>query len=258
MKKNTLLLTATIVPTARGNVTRRSEPAIRRTDYENTLRFYLNLSNNTFDQIIFCENSGADLTSLKLIVKNENPYGVDVLFHSSIADCNPEYGKGHSELQMMDRVFIDFIEQDNGSRVYWKLTGRIKIKNIERLLIKAPKQFEFYIDMRLVPKWLTFFGNDHWADTRIIGFTQEGYRKHLLNKKSIVGTPGNSYIVEYALFQDLMNSYLSGEPLIPRFNIQPVMVGVGAESLKNYNDIPSRLKNFIRSLTRIVFPKLWL
>lgn len=256
--KNTLLLTSTIIPTAEANITRRSNPDIRRADYEDALRFYLNLSNKAFDQIIFCENSGADLTSLELIAKNENPNSVDVLFHSSVSDCNPDYGKGHSELLMMDRVYNDFIEQNNESRVYWKITGRIKIKNIEKLIIKAPANFEIYIDIRLVPKWLTFFGNDHWADTRIIGFTNKGYRKYLLNKKSIVGTPDNSYIVEYALFQSLMNSYDSGEPVLPRFNVQPVMVGVGAESLKNYNDFPSRLKNVVRSFSRCIMPKLWL
>ena len=258
MKSNTLLLTSTIIPNAKGNVTRRSDPKLRLADYENTLRFYLNLNQKMYDQIIFCENSGADLSSLELISKNENPFDIDVVFHSSMADCNPEFGKGHSELQMMDRAFIDIIKGASQERVYWKLTGRIKIQNIERLLRKAPKNFEVYIDMRLVPEWLTFFGNDHWADTRIIGFTSRGYEKHFLNKKDFVGTPGNKIVVEYALFPSLMEKYLSGEPIIPRFNIQPIMIGIGAESLKNYNDIPSRLKNVIRSITRIFMPKLWL
>ena len=66
------------------------------------------------------------------------------------------------------------------------------------------------------------------------------------------------FVVEEALFSVYLDAWKRGEAIVPRFVVQPVMIGVGAESNKDYNDLPSRLKNFVRRMTRRFAPSLWL
>ena len=245
------------------NVTRLADPAVRRAQYEAALRFYLSRPGGMIDGILFCENSDADLSSLEVIARDENPAGIPVRFFSQKADCPAEYGKGHSELQLMDRAWEAEIRGKAESSRWWKITGRLEIANIETLIATAPKDFEIYLDLRMVPGVLRFFGTDRWADTRIIAFTPEGYRKHLLGMKRVVGTPdhavmANHHVPELSLFPYLLASWEAGEGVAPRFTRQPVMIGVGAESLKQYNDLNARTKNLVRSAARRLAPSLWL
>jgi hypothetical protein len=243
---------------AGANVTLRADPALRLKDYEEALKFYLAHHGGQIHGILFCENSGADLSSLKQIADSDNPAKIPVHFFSALSDCPPEYGKGHSELTLMDRAYDTFVKDEPESTRFWKITGRLQILNIGRLIARAPASAELYLDLRFVPRPLRFFGTDRWAETRIIGFTAKGYRLHLLNKRQIVGTPDHEFVVERALFPGLMQALERGDRITPRFNLQPIMVGIGAESLKDYNDMPSRIKNMVRRFTRRFVPSLWL
>lgn len=256
--RNIILLTGTIRPTVDAFSTRRSDPSVRLRDYERALRFYLGLGKGVIDGIVFCENSGADLSSLEAIARSQNPDQLPVQFVQAVSDCPPDYGKGHAELLLMDRAYAQAIQGQPETTRFWKITGRLIIENIAELIATAPTGLELYIDMRLVPKALRAFGVDRWADTRIIGFTPEGYRKHLLDKRQIVGTPGAIFVVEEALFPVYLDAWQRGAAIVPRFAIQPVMIGVGADSNKDYNDLSSRVKNGVRRFTRRVLPSLWL
>jgi len=256
--QNIILLTATIRPMADNYSTARFDPDIRRRDYEQALRFYLGLGKGVIDGILFCENSDADLASLEAIAKTENLDRIPVHFVRALSDCPPDYGKGHAELTLMDTAYEQAIKDQLETTRYWKITGRLIIRNIAALIRTAPAKFDLYIDLRLVPGVLRGLGMDKWADTRIIGFTPEGYRKHILDKRQIVGTPGHVFVVEEALFPVYLDGWKKGEAIVPRFAVQPVMIGVGAESNKDYNDLPSRLKNLARRFTRRFVPSLWL
>ena len=158
----------------------------------------------------------------------------------------------------MDKAYAQAIQGQPETTRYWKITGRLIISIMAALIRTAPASFQLYIDLRLVPPVLRGFGMDRWADTRIIGFTPEGYRNYILDKRQIVGTPGHVFVVEEALFPVYLDLWQRGEAIVPRFAVQPVMLGVGAESNKNYNDLPSRLKNLVRRATRRFAPSLWL
>ena len=256
--KNIILLTATIRPMADNFSTARCDPGVRRRDYEQALRFYLGLGTGVVDGILFLENSDADLSSLEAIAKTDNPDKIPARFIQALSDCPPDYGKGHAELTLMDKGYAEAIKGQPETTRYWKVTGRLIIQNIAALIRTAPPAFQLYIDLRLVPRALRGFGTDKWADTRIIGFTPEGYRKHILDKRQIVGTPDHVFVVEEALFPVYLDAWKAGAAIEPRFAVQPVMIGVGADSNKNYNDLPSRLKNSVRRMTRRYAPSLWL
>ncbi|PRY21799.1 hypothetical protein CLV78_10870 [Aliiruegeria haliotis] len=256
---STLVMTATIVPAAGAGVTLRADPGLRRRDYEDALRFYLGVRSSALSRIIFCENSGADLSTLREIAETANPLGKQVEFLSFVSDTPEEYGKGHSELDMLDRAYEAFFGDLADTEKYWKVTGRLIIENIAELIETTPADMDFCIDIRSVPHIGNLLGTNDWADTRIIAFTSRGYRDYLLGKKSVVGTPdGVSYTVELALFPDYIEAQGRDPRFYPRFRVQPVMHGVGAESGKDYNDLPSRAKGYLRRVSRRYAPALWL
>lgn len=259
MAKNILLMTATITPSSDPSCnTMRADPDLRRKDYEDALRFYLNLSSNKIDGILFCENSGADLGSLREIAEKENPRAIPVELFSTVCDAPEGVGKGHAELLLMDRAFEKHIAEADRSTRFWKITGRLIIRNLSDLIASAPDDFWVYIDLRLFPDFLRAFGANRWADTRIFSFTPDGYRKYFLGKREVVGTPGHPLAVELALFDGLFETYEAGGPLVPRFQTQPIISGVCAGTLKDYDDLAGQTKNLARLFARKVAPSLWI
>ena len=256
--RNVLLLTATIIPATLTGQTRIDDPDVRRGQYEDALRFYLALPRGLFSEVLFCENSGADLESLRAIADGANPSGAAVRFLSFVSDTPREYGKGHSELDILDRAWDLHVRHYPETTLVWKVTGRLRIANMAALVRSAPDGARVYLDLRLVPRPLRVFGVDRWADTRILAFSPSGYERYLLGKKMLVGTRPESTIVELELFPVFMEGLKEDARLHPRFRVQPVMVGVGAQSLKRYDDFPSRMKNRVRRLARRYIPGLWL
>lgn len=252
-------MTATIQPMVVGkSAALRADPEVRRADYEQALKFYLSRPKGSIDRILFIENSASDLGSFKHIAETENPGNIPVDFFQAASDCPPEYGKGHSELLLMDRAYHAHIASAGTETRFWKVTGRLRIPQIEELIDSAPSEADIYIDMRLVPPFLKALGTDQWADTRLVAFTPEGYRKHFLDLRHQVGTPGNKHVLELVLFPRLLAAYRNGEGIAPRFRVQPVFQGIGATSLKHYDAFPERIKSRIRAVSRRITPKLWL
>lgn len=256
---NVIVMTATIQPMVIGkSAALRADPAIRRADYEQALKFYLSRPRGLIDRILFLENSASDLGSLKHIADTENPRGIPVEFFQAVSDCPPEYGKGHAELLLLDRAYHAHVADTDPNTRFWKVTGRLTIPQIEDLIDSAPSNAAIYIDMRLVPSFLRALGTDKWADTRLVAFTPEGYQKYFLDLREQVGTPGNQHVLELVLFPRLLTAYQEGDPIEPRFRVQPVFQGIGATSLKNYDALPERVKSNIRAISRRIAPRLWL
>src|SRR5258708_40223489 len=89
-----LLLTATIDP-GRTYMVTRNDPLTRLGDYEHSLGTWL--ASGSVDKIVFYENSGYDLSSLKKIaLQFPNREGG---FHSILGNqAGPTKGKGYAEL----------------------------------------------------------------------------------------------------------------------------------------------------------------
>jgi hypothetical protein len=68
MKPSLLVLTATITPPDNVPNLKRSNPTLRRNDYFEALKHYLELSDKVVDRI-FIENSQSDLSDLQELAK---------------------------------------------------------------------------------------------------------------------------------------------------------------------------------------------
>jgi hypothetical protein len=252
-----LLLTANIKPNPRIYNTARFDPVLRRRDYEQALKFYLGC--NTFESIVFVENSGADLTSLQRIV-DEAMHDKKVEFISFVSPCPPERGKGYAELQMIDHAF-QTSEHLSGQTIC-KITGRLIVRNIEKLASTMPPGKSLYCDLRSLHRFnhaLKLLGKSavsaitQFMETRVFFCTPDLYRNHFMGTYEQVA----SYeMLENHMFRVAFRS-INRSHICPRFYIQPIFSGIAGSSNRDYQDAKYKVKQYVRSLLRWAAPFLW-
>lgn len=123
---NTLLITATIKPLVK---VKYSDPEIRSEEYRRNLIRYIR--DTDFDRIIFAENSGYpfDVSALRSLAAE---YGKElfVLDLSASADTTTmSTGEANLMRQALDQC--GFL---NDNDAIWKVTGRVYIRNANRIL----------------------------------------------------------------------------------------------------------------------------
>jgi hypothetical protein len=55
--------------------------------------------------------------------------------------------------------------------VLWKVTGRLRVLNLEKLIATAPERYDFYCDLRSVPLIGERLGGNHWMELRTFSCT---------------------------------------------------------------------------------------
>ena len=214
-----LLLTATITPMANLPAFARSDPVARLRDYEAAFDFYLGLlATGQVERIIFAENSLSDVCSL---VQKAETAGLRqrVQFVSfGGLDFPPERGRGYGEFRMVDRAIEEsgFIQESPGVTV-WKCTGRYVIRNIDRIIAKAPRQFDIYCHCRNYPYRL--------AELYLIGWNLRGYRAVISGMADSISAdhlPAGGYTHE-VLFRRLIDGARGWVSVAPRFADVPLI-----------------------------------
>lgn len=127
-----ILLTATIEP---GNVPflKRADPEVRRRDYRDA--FVRWLAAPLANPIVFCENSGADLSDFEELARTRRGRApVEILSFRGQRDVNRK-GKGYGELRIIEhalaasRLIAD-------APLVMKVTGRLYVANAAAILTR--------------------------------------------------------------------------------------------------------------------------
>lgn len=159
----TLLLTACIEVQNKALV-KRNDTESRLRDYQMSLRKWLT-KQDSIKNIVFVDNSGYSLDSLKEIAKKENPYNKNVEFLSFLykpeqdADISLgelliiDYGLKHSTLLSLADRFV-------------KVTGRIFIRNIDNIVDGLEEDFHAVS---------SFSENLCYVDSVIVAFDKKLY-----------------------------------------------------------------------------------
>ena len=143
------MLTATINPSANIPNLARRDPAMRRVDYEKSLSFYVTLLGRCFDAIVVCENSGADLSSLRAIAGKAGCAGQVEFVSFTAPEIPPDYGRAYGEMLLIDHALKNAENlRDQERQIVWKCTGRYMIRNLERLVVDQPREFDLYCHKR--------------------------------------------------------------------------------------------------------------
>lgn len=171
-----VLLTACIHPGAVIALERR-DPAIRLEDYRRALEKWVRVRG--VDGIVFCENSGADISGLEAIVRAAPEQGPTVEFLSfNGQDFDPSLGKGYGEMRII-RHAVEHSELIARSKLIIKVTGRLFVPNIESIAKSATRieGIDLLCDLRQ---------NLTSADSRVFCATRTFLQNYLLAYADIV------------------------------------------------------------------------
>jgi hypothetical protein len=166
MRKTVLLLTATIDPGDTVMVARR-DPAVRLADYQHALRRWI--TSGVACDMVVCENSGSDLTSLREIAKG---FFGNVEFVSYSGNASGAIrGKGHAEMEMIRHV-LGASKLLAGAEIILKCTGRLAVRNAAKIL-QGTSRGDFDV-------MCTLKRNLSFADSRLFAATPRFINEYLL------------------------------------------------------------------------------
>lgn len=182
-----LLLTATIDPRNCFYV-KRSDPRVRLDDYKSALRRWL--GDTRIEKIIFCENSGFDLSELDTIATTENRHGKAIALLSYTAEEQGHRGKGYGEMGIIKFALSNSTLADRD--MILKVTGRYYITNISNILssiskeedadviTSKPRHNETWVDSECYCATKYFMGNYFCRRQEEIDGSQRVYIEHVL------------------------------------------------------------------------------
>lgn len=238
--KNYLLMTATVTPPSISQpYLTRTDPILRLKDYIEAFEFYLNDNITNIDGIIFVDNSNHPLEEIKLIAKNyRGPKEIEILSFYGL-DYPMEYSRGYGELKLIEYAFehSKLIKNMTDSDRFWKVTGRLKVLTINKLIKRAPRYFELCADFR--------YRRDQ-VDTRLIAFNIIGYKKYIYGRLDEM----SGLIIEFWLFNKLVPllGTKDGEGILTEFRVVPKFDGFAGYQSLNYMAPKQRLIYFVRSV----------
>lgn len=252
-RRTLIVMTATITPAQGIGNSVRVDPALRLSEYLEAFRHYASLPDELVQGILFLENSGHDLTPFRELQRTLGTRK-QIEFLSTSTDYPAEKGKGYGEFLMLDQGMSHLRAQGwPGDTQVWKVTGRLIVKNMARMVRQAPPAFALYADFRHVPVLGSRLGGNEWLELRLVAFSLDGYDRHFR------GHYGDGYVIERAFF-DRLFPLVQTRPqgVHPRFRTQPELEGFSGYSNKSYSSLEYRMKGAIRSLTRTALPFLWI
>jgi len=156
-KEVVILLTAT-VDVRDVSFMDRQDADVRLNDYKQALRLWLKTPDSF--SLVFCENSGYDLSEIVQIVEECNPYNKQVeLLSFDDNNYSRELGKGYGEIRTIAYA-INHSKILKLDALIVKVTGRYYIQNIGSIItgLSQMSESDSYCDLSR---------NLSWADTRI-------------------------------------------------------------------------------------------
>jgi hypothetical protein len=256
-KKNQLdncvvVMTACIDPSNGSRKVHRNDPSIRLQDYINGLNFWLNISDERLNKIVFIENSGYSLKLLQELVDTSNPLNKQVEFVSLCCnDYPPGVHYGYAELSMIDEAFA-VSKLLNECSYFIKATGRLTFPTISRLLNHLTKDCMFAVDCRSNSLFIS--SAQIFVTTQLMIFSTEFYKKYLINAKSELSKDLSH--IETLIYRKVL-SFNGQDGAMLRWPVNVDPVGFAAHWDKRYDSPKQRIINTVRAFCRIVLPNWW-
>lgn len=163
--ENVLLITGCIKPNKDAIFLKIKKSDVRLQQYIETIEWALNYSK--FDAVIFCDNSNFQY-NFNYLNKSNKKFEY-LTFNGNFLKSN-EYGKGYGEGEIIKYAFTNSKYLKNSSYFY-KLTGRLKVENINEILFTSKNKNYF----------MRFLFNKNSMDTRFYKIKTTTYVQKFLN-----------------------------------------------------------------------------
>jgi hypothetical protein len=204
-------MTATIDPRAMPMVARR-DPQLRLRDYEWALQGWL--ASGSVDRVVFCENSGYDVGSLRSIAAAHPEVEVEFLtLHDDGAGI--ARGKGYAELLIIAAALARSRLIEASARIV-KCTGRLRVQNALRVLA-AVSGSEFDV-------MCTLKRRGRFADSRLFVATPAFVLEHLIPRADLIDDSHGIYL-EHVLARAVRSAVGAGGRWRP-FPTRPRIEGI--------------------------------
>lgn len=213
-----LILTGTIDPSIFSNtgvVLTNAEERLKQ--YKSAIHFYI--TNSPFENIIFIENSGSPF-NFKEISNQANKYNKKFEYIKVETDKEEtlKYGKSYGEADLITKAIL----QSNllkGEISFYKVTGRIKIINIKKMILSNnDSAFLFRHDLK---RCYTFFFKANINQ----------YKKYFINSQYLCDEK-RGYDIERVYYDIIMKNDLN----VTNYKFYPLLKGtIGTNGLQ-YGD----------------------
>ena len=251
MKPAILIMTATLNPPDGVPNLKRVDHVLRRMDYMDALRFYLGLPDEVLDRIVFLENSAGDLSDLQQLAREEGKRKQVEFISFQGLDFPPAYGRAYGEFKMLDYGFQNskLLQVLDETECFWKVTGRLKVLNLQKLIAKTPRSYDVLIDFMRRPTSM--------VDLRFLSCSRGGYRRHFEGLYDALREDTKKMSAEGYLFLQWSAIYRELN-IVPRHIRQPKIRGVGGQHNVDYLGGINVTKYWIRAIARTLMPNLWI
>jgi hypothetical protein len=232
----------------------RVDPRDRLRDYERALAFYLGLPDGIVDRVVLAENSGSDLSSLQQLAERAGAGKEVELVGFDGLDYPVQHGRGVGETRLIETALSRsrLMRGLRPDEPFWKVTGRLRFTNLDRLIATAPAPFEFYADFRRYPR--------PWVDTRVFASTAGAFRELFpprleLMRHDELQRAGFS-APEERLFGEILGQR-GAMRIVPRLRVEPRIEGYSGFG-DDYGRPSRRAWAGVRGASRRLLPGLWI
>jgi hypothetical protein len=225
---NAVLLTATVqAPPDARNLARR-DSGQRLQDYLQAFDFYLGeLRRGAFGVLVLCENSGCDLAPFaeRATAAGLAPR-VELLGHFGL-DHPSRHGRGYGEFKLVDHAMRHsaLIAELGPQALVWKVTGRYRVRNLQRLIATQPLHADLYCHCRNFPL--------RWLDMYLMRWNRRAYRGLIEGIYHALQQDDSPTSAEQR-FRDLVDRHRGGLRIVRRFAHVPRIEGVRGSDNRDY------------------------
>ena len=247
-----VLMTATLNPGPYANAVQRADPRLRTEDYLHALEFWARITDQRIKGVVFCENSGGELTLLKTrLAESATNLPIEWLtFGGNSRPVGMHYGYselGHLEYAVTNSHLLA------GTNIFLKVTGRLIFPEISKLLDTFDQDIRFAVDCRRAYRRET--GSPIKARTQLMMIEKNFYFDHFFGRSEEM-LRCCSHLEEFVALRVL--PFRNDPTVVLRFKRECPPVGIAAFTGENYHTGKTLLKSKLRQILRRVAPGVWL
>ncbi|MFA9186501.1 hypothetical protein [Flavobacterium magnesitis] len=200
------------------------DAGVRLKQYVDSVLFYL--QSKKIDKIIICDNSLFDYSEIKVINDQALLNGKKIEFLNFEGDIKKiqEFGKGYGEGEIVQYVFKNskLIREDEDC--FLKVTGRLKLSNVDSILNYFKPKCNYF-----QPAILNPFTKSFKVDTRFYQLSKETFISFFMDSYKLVNDK-DSFFLEHVYFRKLKEEKVKYKP----FNQLPFFVGISGSTGISY------------------------